>query len=168
MRRQFRFGVLIAVVLGIWALAAGFRITGLPPGRPTLDLLAADHGGQVRIEDGYIVGAPEWIGEVTASSASYDLHAKLDAYRRNGVKEYVVWRVLERAIDWFVLEGEDFVPLPSENGVYRSRVFPGLWLDAPALIDGQLLKVIQLVQQGVAGDEHQRFVEKLKQQSSST
>jgi Uma2 family endonuclease len=123
-------------------------------------------GGRVRFDEkGYIVGAPEWIGEVSGSSASYDLHAKLEAYRRNGVKEYVVWRVLERAIDWFVLEGDDFVPLLSESGVYRSRVFPGLWLDAPALIDGQLLKVFQLVQQGVAGEEHQRFVEKLKQQS---
>ena len=50
MRSYSRFGVLIAVVLGIWALAAGFRITGLPPSRPTLNLLAVDHGGQVRIQ----------------------------------------------------------------------------------------------------------------------
>jgi Uma2 family endonuclease len=128
-------------------------------------IILPEFGGQVKLdEEDYIVGAPEFIGEVSASSASYDLHTKLEAYRRNGVKEYVVWRVLERAIDWFVLEGGEFVPLPSENGIYRSRVFPGLWLDAPALIDGQLLKVFQFVQQGVAGEEHQRFVEKLKQQ----
>ena len=50
MRRESRYGVLIAVVLGIWALAAGFRIAGLPPSRPTLNLLAADQGGQVHIE----------------------------------------------------------------------------------------------------------------------
>jgi hypothetical protein len=49
LRSYSRFGVLIAVVLGIWALAAGFRITGLPPSRPTLNLFAADQGGQVRI-----------------------------------------------------------------------------------------------------------------------
>jgi hypothetical protein len=42
--------MLIAIVLGIWAVAAGFRITGLPSSRPTLNLVAVDHGGQVRIE----------------------------------------------------------------------------------------------------------------------
>ena len=40
--------------------------------------------------------APELVVEVAASSVSYDLHAKLNAYRRNGVREYVVWRVLDR------------------------------------------------------------------------
>jgi hypothetical protein len=40
----------MATVLGIVALASGFRITGVTPSRPTLNLAAADHGGQVRIE----------------------------------------------------------------------------------------------------------------------
>src|SRR5262249_50398042 len=61
-------------------------------------------GGQARIDaDGYMEGAPELVAEVTASSASYDLHDKLHVYRRNGVREYIVWRVLEQEIDWFVL-----------------------------------------------------------------
>ena len=47
--RKSRYGLLI-VVLGVWALAAGFRITGVPSSRPTLNLVATDHGGQVRIE----------------------------------------------------------------------------------------------------------------------
>ena len=65
-----------------------------------------DCGGQVRIaEDDYIEAAPELIAEVASSSASYDLHAKLHAYRRNGVKEYVVWRTRDRAVDWFVERG---------------------------------------------------------------
>jgi Uma2 family endonuclease len=48
-------------------------------------------GGQARLsDDGYVEGAPEWIGEVSASTASYDLHAKLNVYRRNGVQEHLV------------------------------------------------------------------------------
>ncbi len=58
-------------------------------------IIPPQFGGQVQFEKGYIVGAPEWIGEVSASSVTYDLHEKLEAYRRNRVKEYVVWRVLD-------------------------------------------------------------------------
>jgi Uma2 family endonuclease len=48
-------------------------------------------GGQTRLsEDGYVEGAPELVGEIAVSSASYDLHTKLNVYRRNGVKEYLV------------------------------------------------------------------------------
>jgi Uma2 family endonuclease len=127
-------------------------------------------GGQVKFDDkGYIVGAPELIGEVSASSASYDLHTKLEAYRRNGVKEYVVWRVLERSIDWFVLVGDQYQRMEATSeGWFKCRVFPGLWLDAPALFNGQLLKVFQVVQQGVATPEHQDFVHALQQRCQST
>ena len=60
-------------------------------------------GGQARIsEDDYIEGAPELVAEVASSSASYDLGKKLNVYRRSGVREYVVWRVLDREVDWFV------------------------------------------------------------------
>ena len=63
-----------------------------------------EHGGQVKLDEkGYIVGAPELVAEVAASTVSYDLHDKLRAYERNGVREYIVWRVLEREVDWFVL-----------------------------------------------------------------
>ncbi len=124
-------------------------------------------GGSVKFDErGYVVGAPELIAEVSASSVSYDLHSKLEAYRRNGVKEYVVWRVLEQAIDWFVLQGEQYTRLPCEDGIYRSRVFPGLWLDVQALIDGQLLKVFQVVQQGAATEKHRQFLATLSQRST--
>jgi hypothetical protein len=46
-------------------------------------------GGQVRIDDeGYIVGGPELAAEVAATSENYDLHDKLDLYRRNAVREW--------------------------------------------------------------------------------
>ncbi len=79
-------------------------------------IVLPSHGGQARIDsEGYIVGAPELVAEVSATTVSMDLHAKLNAYRRNGVREYVVWRVLEQAIDWFVLRGGQFDPLDPDG-----------------------------------------------------
>jgi Uma2 family endonuclease len=97
-----------------------------------------DRGGQLHPDtDRYIEGAPEFIAEIAAGSVSIELHAKLNAYRRNGVREYVVWRVLDRAIDWFVLRGGSFDRLsPGADGVYRSEILPGLWLDTAAILRG--------------------------------
>jgi Uma2 family endonuclease len=128
-----------------------------------------EHGGQSRTVDGYVEGAPELTGEIAASSASYDLHDKRNAYRRNGVREYVVWRVWDRAIDWFVLREGRFVPLPAgPDGLYHSEVFPGLWLDPAALLSGDMQQVLQVVQQGVNSPEHTAFVEKLKHARHAT
>jgi Uma2 family endonuclease len=122
------------------------------------------HGGQVKInEDDYIEGAPDLVGEVAASSASYDLHDKLNAYRRNGVREYVVHRVLEQKVDWFVLREGRFESLaPSADGILRSTIFPGLWLDPAALVRGDAATVLAVVQQGVNSPEHAEFVARLK------
>jgi Uma2 family endonuclease len=122
-------------------------------------------GGQTRMSaDGYIEGPPELIGEVAASSAAYDLHDKLDVYREAGVKEYIVWRVWDSAIDWFVLRDGNYARLaPTAAGVYQSLVFPGLWLDAAAMIRGDMEQVLKVVQEGVASPEHADFVQKLQQ-----
>jgi hypothetical protein len=123
------------------------------------------HGGRVRIDtDRYIVGAPELVGEIAATSENYDLHDKLDVYRQNGVQEYIVWRVFDRAVDWFVLRQDRFDRLvPAPSGIYQSDVSPGLWLDPAALINGDLARVAQVVQQGTASAEHQAFVARLQQ-----
>jgi Uma2 family endonuclease len=120
-------------------------------------------GGQARISaDDYIEDAPELAAEVAASSASYDLHAKLEVFRRNGVLEYIVWRVLEGKIDWFVLRDGQYQELaPGADGILRSTVFPGLWLDAAALVRGDLARVLAVVQQGTASAEHAAFVARL-------
>jgi Uma2 family endonuclease len=118
-----------------------------------------DYGGQSRDSGKYVGGAPELIAEIAASSASYDLHDKLRAYQRNGVVEYVVWRVEDRAIDWFVLREDRYERLPlSAAGFYKSHVFPGLWLDPAALLRGDLAQVAAVVQQGLAAPEHADFV----------
>lgn len=126
-------------------------------------LIDPARGGQARIsEDGYIEGAPELVAEVASSSASYDLGDKLKAYRRNGVREYVVWRVQDRAIDWFALNEGRYEPqAPGADGLLRSGVFPGLWLDPAALLRGDLARVLEVVREGLASAGHAEFVGRL-------
>ena len=78
-----------------------------------------------------------------------DLHQKKNAYRRNGVQEYIVWRVLDAAIDWFALQDGQYVVLTAEaNGVVESAVFPGLRLDVSAMLAGDLAKVLSVQSAG--------------------
>jgi Uma2 family endonuclease len=132
-------------------------------------MLLPTHGGQARIDDeGYVVGAPEFVAEVAVSSVSYDLHAKLNVYRRSGASEYLVWRVLDRAIDWFVLREGRYEPLALDaNGVYRSEAFPGLWLDPEALLRGDLAAAGQTLHQGLASPEHAEFAAGLEQKAAA-
>jgi Uma2 family endonuclease len=128
-------------------------------------IVLPSHGGQAKIDkDGYVVGAPELIVEIAATNASYDLHDKLEVYRRNDAKEYVVWRVFDKEFDWFVLRSGKYeqAPLPAD-GIYRSEVLPGLWLDPAALAAGDMVRVAEVSRQGTAGPEHAAFVAKLQQ-----
>ena len=127
-------------------------------------IVLPEHGGQARIsEDDYIEGAPELVAEVASSSVSYELGKKLNAYRRNGVREYVVWRVLDRQVDWFVNRDGRFEPMPlSADGILRSTVFPGLWLDPAALVCGEKTRVKAILQQGLDSAEHADFVARLE------
>lgn len=122
-------------------------------------------GGNSRIsEDDYIEGSPELIAEIAASSASYDLNDKLNAYRRNGVKEYIVWQMYENRLDWFILKEGRYISLEADkSGIVRSEVFPGLWLAVDALREDNLAEVLTVLQQGLETDEHQKFVETLQQ-----
>jgi Uma2 family endonuclease len=125
-------------------------------------------GGQSRIsEDDYVEGAPELIVEIAASSASYDLHDKKKAYRRNGVQEYIVWQVAEEKVSWFSLQGGEYLILdPDEAGVIRSRIFPGLNLKVTSLLRADLAQVLAEVHKGVGTQVHQVFVEQLLQKRS--
>lgn len=117
-------------------------------------LLDSQFGGQTTIsDDGYIVGAPELVVEVSASTASIDLRDKKRVYRRNGVKEYIVWQVMSDRLDWFCLENGEYISLvPNENGVIRSRIFPGLWLQVPAILASDMSTVITTLQTGLASN----------------
>ena len=123
-------------------------------------------GGQSRVsDDDYLEGAPELIVEMLPPAAPqvYDLHDKLRVYRRNGVREYVVWRVHDRRTDWFVLADDEYRRLePDADGVLHSTVFPGLRLAAKALLAGNVAAVLAELRRGLDTDEHAAFAKRLR------
>ena len=121
-------------------------------------------GGQAKIDEGgYVQGAPELVAEIASSSVSIDLNDKLQVYRRNGVREYIAWRVLDRAIDWFVLRDGEYLRFsPGGDGIVRSEVFPGLWLDSSAMLDGKLDAVLAVLQRALVSSEHREFLDHLE------
>jgi Uma2 family endonuclease len=115
-------------------------------------------------QDGYIEGGPELVAEVAASSVSIDRNAKFRVYRDHGVREYVLWRVEDGEIDWFVLRDGQYVPFsPGEGGILRSEVFPGLWLDPAAMAGLDAVRVHEVLLQGIASPDHAAFVERMRQ-----
>jgi len=121
-------------------------------------------GGQSRItEDDYLEGPPELIVEIAASSASYDVHVKRRVYARSGVQEYLVVQMYEQRIDWFVLrEGVYETLTPGEEGVLRSEVFPGLWLNSDAFWAGDLAAMLDTLRQGLESPACAEFSARLK------
>lgn len=126
-------------------------------------LIEAACGGQATIDsENYVHGAPELVIEISASTKARDLSEKLPLYQQHGVREYIVWRVEDGAIDWFSLTAGRPVPLPPDpQGVIRSVTFPGLWLDTTAMLRLDSAGVLRTLQQGIATAEHADFVNRL-------
>lgn len=126
-------------------------------------LILEEYGGQTRDgDDDYSYGAPELVIEVALSSRSIDLHAKFRDYERAGVREYVVYDASKPEIHWFALEGGRFAPLPPDaDGLFRSRVFPGLWLDPAAFLANDKPALLAALGRGLASPEHAAFVAEL-------
>ena len=131
--------------------------------QPDLMLRIVASCGASRVDGaGYLQGPPELVVEIAASSVSYDLHQKLHVYRRNGVQEYLVLRAADTAVDWFALRGGVYERLTGDAaGLLRSEVFPGLWLDVAALLQGDLAGVRAAVTNGVRTAEHAGFCGRL-------
>lgn len=120
--------------------------------------------GQTRERDEYVVGPPELIAEISASTVSIDLHAKKEDYEKAGVQEYIVVAVSDQHVYWFVRRQNRFEELsPGPDGILRSEVFPGLWLDPLALLHRDWRRVYQVLQTGLASAEHAAFVTRLEQ-----
>lgn len=132
-------------------------------------LILPQYGGQSReSSDDFTHGAPELIVETALSSRSIDLSEKLRDYERAGVREYVVIQLRERAVLWFVWRDGRFEPvLPDPDGLHRSRTFPGLWLDADALLRNDKRALIAMLQRGLATPEHAAFVAALERRRTA-
>jgi hypothetical protein len=124
-------------------------------------------GGNAWVDnEGYINGSPELVAEVSASTVKFDLGTKLTVYKRNGVKEYMVWRVEDRAFDWFILRNDQYERLIPQAGIVKSETFPGLWIDCEALLRGDHARVHEVLQQGLRSPEHAAFVNALETKRS--
>jgi Uma2 family endonuclease len=117
-------------------------------------------GGQARISaDDYIEGPPELAVEIVGSSRAYDLHQKKGAYRRNGVCEYLAWITGEKRLLWWELRDGEYQQIaPQADRLLKSGVFPGLWLDAEALLAGDMKAVLAALRRGLDSPEHAAFV----------
>lgn len=144
---------------------ATVRLTETSEPQPDTNLrLREEYGGKAIVdEDRYLAGSPELLGEVSRSSVDYDRRLKLPIYRKAGVREFILWRVDDQEIDWFVLRNNNYERLISDaNGIVRSETFPGLWLDVAAMVHGDMLTVLKVLQQGIDSPEHAKFVAELK------
>ena len=131
--------------------------------QPDLALrILPEWGGQSREnEDEYVEGAPELVAEIAYSSRAIDLHQKRQDYERAGVVEYLVLSIEERGLHWFDFRAHRQLR-PGREGVYRSRVFPGLWLDPQALAERNSPRIVEVIQKGLASREHVAFVKRLE------
>ena len=126
-------------------------------------------GGQTGLsEDDYTTGPPELIVEVASSSASIDLHAKRRDYEQAGVLEYVVVVLRQQVIRWLIWQNGTYHEVsPDTDGVFRSRIFPGLWLQANALLQLDGVTVMEVLRQGLATPEHAAFVRQLQERRAT-
>jgi Uma2 family endonuclease len=155
-----------------WLATAGVELADNTTVRLDLDndpqpnaclFIDEDYGGRVHVtEDDYLEGSPELIVEVAASSAAIDLHGKKQAYRRNGVDEYLVWQVLDRKVNWYRLQDGAYVEMsPSADGILKSRVFPGLWLAVEPWLAQNGRQIMQVLDQGLRSPEYLNFQQEL-------
>jgi Uma2 family endonuclease len=156
---------------GTHAMQNSTQILG-PESEPQPDaclFIEAAYGGQVKEdEDQFLVGTPEWIGEVSWSTESIDLHRKKLDYQKAGVREYAVLALRLQQVFWFARRRGKFteVPLP-HDGIFRSQAFPGLWLDAEAMLRNDRPRVLAALRQGLTSAEHAAFVSKLAKRSAA-
>lgn len=118
--------------------------------------------GQSRYnKDNYLVGAPELVAEIAHSSRAIDMNRKRLDYLEAGVQEYIVLCVEEQELFWFHFPSRQKLKA-NRQGVWKSRVFPGLWLDGPALIARDSARLVSTAQRGLATPEHTAFVQTLE------
>jgi Uma2 family endonuclease len=160
------------VLLVLWAATYASRVAKVQPlsnttwmmekesvPQPDVALrIRPEFGGQSRNVDKFAGGAPEFAAEVTPSTRSYDLGPKLQLYERAGVREYLSALLEEQRLEWRVLrEGRYELLQPDAVRIFRSTVFPGLWLDEAAFWANDTPAVLQVLEQGMSSSEFAAF-----------
>lgn len=157
-------------IMGGWTLTYAARVSSLKSLDNATFILSPDdelqpdtaiivrRNGLSRINERRLrEGVGELFVEVSYSSGSYDLHDKFESYRREGVREYVVVEIREARVRWFALKDGDYVEQASEDGIYKSTQFPGLWLNAEAAVNEDAAGVLDTLATGMATEEFAAF-----------
>jgi Uma2 family endonuclease len=142
-----------------------FMLDSAPQPDAHLRILPA-YGGQsrerTRDKKSYSTGAPELAVEICVTSTDVDFGPKRKLYESAGVREYITIETFRERLIWRVLEDGVYASqLSSEDGILRSQIFPGLWLDVAAFWANDGAKMLAALNSGIAAEEHQRFVERL-------
>lgn len=107
----------------------------------------------------YVKGAPELVVEVAQSSRAIDLHFKKERYRLAGVLEYLVVCLDPERVHWFSMStGKE---LACRFDIFRSKAFPGLWIDGKALLECDYTALMETVAAGMHSAEYASFLERL-------
>lgn len=146
---------------GTEVLVGATNILG-PKSEPEPDasmIILPEHGGRTwEDEELYVHGPAEFIGEIAYATESIDLHAKKADYEKAGVGEYLVVALRLKKIFWFIRRRGKLKEMkPDADGIYRSKVFPGLWLDGEALLRRDRKRLLAVLRQGLAAPEHAAF-----------
>lgn len=131
--------------------------------QPDLGLrILPEFGGQSQTtDDEYLEGAPELLVEIAHSRRGLAMHAKRDDYERTGVTEYLVVCIEEQEVHWFDFGRGDSIR-PNREGISRSRVFPGLWIDTAGLLRLDSTHLMEVLKKGLASGPHASFVKRLQ------
>lgn len=124
--------------------------------------ILSECGGQTQVDRRFVHGVPELLAEVAHATHYNDLGPKFEDYERVGVREYIVRAIEPDAVYWFILRQGRLVDLPPDaDGIYRSEVFAGLWLEPAALLAGDIRRLQAIVDLGCATEDHAAFVARL-------
>jgi Uma2 family endonuclease len=165
-------------VVGTWLGVFRSATPGLGSGHNTTTFLLQDtaqpdlnlrilheYGGRSWVEGKFLSGTPEMLVEICRTSVAYDLHVKLDLYQAAEVPEYLAILLFEQEIRWHTLVNGSYQLIPADSdGLWRSRIFPGLWLDGNALLEGNLAQVLNRLQDGLNSPEYKAFAATLARQ----
>jgi Uma2 family endonuclease len=111
--------------------------------------ILSESKGRSETVDDYVKGPPELLVEIAHSTRALDLHQKRADYERTGVLEYLVVSTEERELYWFNFRTGRKLR-PDRAGIYRSKVFPGLWIDGQAILRIDRTRNVAVLQEGLA------------------
>ena len=172
-KEHMRWDARINSLCGFYSLRtpgteAGANGTWLMPSgaapQPDFSLyIRPDYGGRSAEHDGLALGAPEFVAEICHSSRAYDLGPKLSLYQSAGVNEYLAVLIEERRFEWRYLVDGSYKFLSPTDGIYRSRILPGLWIAETAFWNEDSKALLQTLEDGLASQEYGAFVALLAQ-----